>query len=699
MIEVIAPSSVERTAPAGHPYHYGNTEFMITPLVGNGRILGSLGNDGQLHRLWWPQINSPHHVNEFLFGVYVENLSDGIAWLNSESWTHHQHYLEDTNCLVTTSKCKGLPIVLEVMDFCLPDTDTFVRNVVLKSQHQNSLSVKLYVSAAFAIAESTRYNAVYFDKEHDALVFYRHSHAFAVGSERECSGYEAGKERHQLSNGPESCGNGTNGIHLEEAGGHKVHNGYTLDLNGNQQAMGMHGALSWSFTLSAEESLKVPIFLSAGEGCESAIGVHKSAKSQGAGRLLDTTILHWNQFLQQSRPLHTTNEKIVRLFKRSLLVIKLLCDKTGAIAAAPEFDEDYKHCGGYSFCWGRDAAYICSAIDQAGYPDLVTHFYDWTVKAQSPDGSWGQRHFMDGRLAPQWGFQVDETGSIVWGMWQHYQFLDAAGKSEKALEFAERIWGPVKRAGNFLTNFIDHETKLPRASMDLWEERLGQHLYSAAAVYGGLKSGVKFAILFKEIPQSKPWDEVANNILDAILKIGWSEEQGHFFRTLKQQIRESVYRELKLNRIKAYAQTEDKGYVRYYVNTEHKVDTSLLGLCVPFDLIPANETKMLLTANAIRERLTTPHVGGLKRYEDDDYAGGNPWIVTTSWMGLYDLKRGEVELSLQSLLWTVNHQTSLGLLPEQIHKETGETAWVVPLTWSHAMYILHVVALDELKAI
>ncbi|KAL2632897.1 hypothetical protein R1flu_004376 [Riccia fluitans] len=677
--------------------------LLIEAIVGNGRMLGTLGGNGQLHRLWWPQINSPHHINEFLFGIYVEKWSREIAWLNSESWTHRQYYLEDTNCLVTVSTCEGLPVAFEVTDFCLPDSDALVRNVVLKSQEQNSLNVTLYVSAAFAIAESTRYNAVYFDKEHDALVFYRHRYAFTIGSDRECSGYEAGKERHMLSNGRGSGRNHLNSIHLEEANhdGHETHTDYTLHLNGTEAAVGMHGALSWNFTLSAEESLNVPIFLSAGESCELAVAGLKAAQSRGASRLLDDTILYWNRFLQQSRPLHTTNDKIIRLFKRSILAIKILCDKTGAITAAPEFDEDYTRCGGYSFCWGRDAAYVCSAIDQAGYPDLVTHFYDWTLKAQSPDGSWAQRHFMDSCLAPQWGFQVDETGSILWGMWQHYQVLDTT-KAETctvAFEFAERMWDPVKRAADFLTIFIDHETKLPRASKDLWEERFGQHLYSAAAVYGGLKSAVEFALLLGHVLESKPWDDAANNILDSIVKIGWSEERGHFLRSLKAQIPESIYRDCKLKGIRAYTQTEDKGYIRYYANIDHTIDTSLLGLCVPFGVIRANESKMALTANEIRKKLTVPRVGGLKRYEDDHYVGGNPWIVTTSWMGLYDLKRGEVDLSMQSLVWAINHQTSLGLLPEQIDKETGETAWVVPLTWSHAMYILHVVALDELNTI
>ncbi|BBN06864.1 glucoamylase [Marchantia polymorpha subsp. ruderalis] len=669
--------------------------LIIDGIVGNGRMLAALGSSGELHRLWWPQIACPQHVNEFVFGIFVENWSDDVAWLNGDSWTHRQYYLEDTNCLVTSSTCENLPVAVEVTDFCLPDSDTLVRIVDVTSSHEAMVDVKLFAAASFAICESARYNAVQFDKEHDAMVFYRHRHAFAIGSERECSWYEAGKRRDALTTRPAPRARGPAPL----ADGHETPSSHSVHLNGTAVAMGMHGALSWNFVLSSEESLSVPIFVSAGDSPETAIATHKASKSRGAARLLDATILYWHRFVQSGRRLHTTDESVRRLFKRSALAIKLMCDKTGAVVAAPEFDEDYTRCGGYSFCWGRDAAYIATALDQAGFHDLVTHFYDWTLKAQSPDGSWAQRHFMDARLAPQWGLQVDETGSIVWGMWQHHEALVAAQRPDKAREFATKVWPAVKRAADFLTISVDPDTKLPLASRDLWEERLGEHVYSAGAVCAGLKCACDLAQQLNRVAEAEPWGAAADDMLDAICKVGWSEERGHFLRVLKLQISEQTFRDHELNGVRVFSQTEDKGYVRRYANIDSTVDASLLGLSVPFNVVRANDQKMQLTATEIRKRLTVPGVGGLKRYEDDHYIGGNPWIVTTLWMGLYDLRLGDVEASKRALQWAIDHQTDLGLLPEQVDRVTGRTAWVVPLTWSHAMYILTVVALDEQKQI
>jgi glucoamylase len=97
----------------------------------------------------------------------------------------------------------------------------------------------------------------------------------------------------------------------------------------------------------------------------------------------------------------------------------------------------------------------------------------------------------------------------------------------------------------------------------------------------------------------------------------------------------------------------------------------------------------------LKPLLPVPGVGGIKRYEDDTYIGGNPWILTTLWLCHYKIKLGHYEKARELLDWAVEHRTEMGLLPEQIDKHTGETAWVVPLTWSHAMFILAISLLAQ----
>jgi len=41
------------------------------------------------------------------------------------------------------------------------------------------------------------------------------------------------------------------------------------------------------------------------------------------------------------------------------------------------------------------------------------------------------------------------------------------------------------------------------------------------------------------------------------------------------------------------------------------------------------------TILAIERECQNKIVGGYKRYSDDKYIGGNPWILTTLWLAIY----------------------------------------------------------------
>ncbi|HWQ24164.1 MAG TPA: hypothetical protein VNK94_08680 [Gaiellaceae bacterium] len=75
------------------------------------------------------------------------------------------------------------------------------------------------------------------------------------------------------------------------------------------------------------------------------------------------------------------------------------------------------------------------------------------------------------------------------------------------------------------------------------------------------------------------------------------------------------------------------------------------------------------------------------RHEGDDYAGGNPWLISTLWLGLAQRQAGDEAALRRAVEYALARQTPLGLLPEQVTR-SGEPAWVVPLAWSHAMLIL-----------
>ena len=59
-----------------------------------------------------------------------------------------------------------------------------------------------------------------------------------------------------------------------------------------------------------------------------------------------------------------------------------------------------------------------------------------------------------------------------------------------------------------------------------------------------------------------------------------------------------------------------------------------------------------------------------------------------SWFALYYIEIGNITKAREYFRWSVKSATSLGFLPEQVDKNSGKPCWVIPLTWSHAMYVL-----------
>ncbi|HEU4973278.1 MAG TPA: hypothetical protein VFT35_15270, partial [Gaiellaceae bacterium] len=126
--------------------------------------------------------------------------------------------------------------------------------------------------------------------------------------------------------------------------------------------------------------------------------------------------------------------------------------------------------------------------------------------------------------------------------------------------------------------------------------------------------------------------------------------------------------------------------VRSVDREDARVDSSLLGLSWPFRAVDPDSPRMRATVEAVARELRLED-GGVLRHEDDDYAGGNPWLISTLWLGLAERQAGSESGLEEAIAYALGRQTLLGLLPEQVTRD-GDPAWVVPLGWSHAMLIL-----------
>lgn len=631
-------------------------------VIGNSSMLGCLTDRGELVRLFWPNIDYPQHIERLTAGIFFIDRKHSTMWLHEEGWQHNQHYIKDTNILETVciNHEKGLRVIQA--DFVLPGRDILTRQYEIENTGECQADLGFVIYSA-GISTTPSLLSTLFDFGCDALVHYRHNYYIAISGDREAYQFQLGNNAYESAK-------------YTELGGY--------------DSIGMmnDGALSWKLGEFKPGEKKIfTVNICASHTLKGVKALVRSVKELDPVCERRKTEEYWLDFLKKARQVKTGREEVNDLYKRSLLVFKLMADeKTGGLLAAPEIDEGFTRCGRYAYCWGRDAAFITSALDKCGLRDVVDKFYEWAANSQDDDGSWHQRYHMDGNLAPSWGLQIDETGTIIWGILEHYEKTGDR-------HFLERMWESVRKGVEFLIGFVDEETGLPRPSFDLWEERFGEHAYSSAAVYGGIRAGVEIAgILGAEEGIVKRWKAAAEGMKRAIERNFWKEEWRRFARSVR----------VKLNpwgsehsHFKTEIKVNPKGYYRDVTLEDGTIDVSLLGVAIPFEVFDVNDYKVKGTVDAIEHALTSHPVGGIRRYEYDNYMGGNPWVLTTLWVALYHIRRKEYDRARDYFEWAVRARTRLGMLPEQVNKDTGEPAWVIPLTWSHAMFVLVLFELME----
>lgn len=623
-------------------------------ITGNAAMLAAFSEKAELLRLYWPNIDYLQQLDKLLCGIYIKKEGSRTVWLNDHRCEHNQEYIPDTNIIKSTitNHIDGYKAV--ILDFVHPEMDVLVRSFEIQNISDEPKELGI-MSFSAATSSDHDLSCSLFDFNNEALIHYRDNNYLSIFSDIPANGFQIGNNAHDAA--VNQCLFGKEDI-----------------------GMMKDAAVCWELgAFRKNEPRSFNLYISAAETLNEGKKLVKRIKSIGFEKLFSETQSYWQEFLKKANKLSTGNRVLDDLYKRSLLVFHLMYDKkSGGLLAAPEVDEYFTKCGRYAYCWGRDAAFITGALDIAGLDGYVDNFYKWAVRVQEDDGSWRQRYHMNGNLGPCWGLQIDETGTLLWGMLNHYKYT-------KKAEFLEAVWDSVEAGAGFLCRFIDGETGLPKPSFDLWEERWGEHAYSSAAVYGGLRSAAEVAgILKKPRELTEQWNLAADKMKASIVTCFWKEDFKRFIRSVR----------VKLNgwgpepsQNTTLIEANPLGYKRDVTLEDWTVDVSLVGLSLPFEVFDVKDAKIRDTVALIEQVLASSPVGGIKRYENDAYMGGNPWILTTLWVALFHAKTGNYHKAKEYLFWAANGRTALGLLPEQVNRETGKPEWIIPLTWSHAMYV------------
>lgn len=612
-------------------------------VTGNSRLLATYSSTGELQALYWPHIDYGQHIHELQLGVRVG--TDPVRWLNTAEWTVTQQYVPDTAVLITASAAPDLTV--ECADFALPNRDLLIRRLTVSNWADGPRPVQLCVYVHPRLDESAQYNTVLRANEVNGLLVYRRNTWLALGADRAPTAWQCGRPDRPSDAWPQAC-----------AG----------DLQGDTINCGdVNGALLFDLgMLPAGGAASLALYLAPGDSRDAVVGEVQRARTGAPQGWEAETAAWWRQWLASGRQVTTGSEELDRIYRQSLVMLKLMSDERGGgLIAGPELDPDYQLSGGYAYCWGRDAAYMTTALDEAGhFAETDRFFRQWAVRAQEPDGSWLHRHYVDGTLGPSWGhLQIDEGASILFGAWRHFEL---SGDREFALAF----WPEARRGADYLLAYRDPATGLPDHSIDLWEKRDGLHTYSSAAVHAGLTAAAQLAATVGE--DGSRYAEAAASVRQAMEQHLWSESRGRFLRTI------------------GLVGTGPAEAGRQDLAMADLPDIALLGVTFPFGAFAPDDERVQRTAAALEAALVVPGTGAVYRYVGDKYIGGHPWLICTLWLAICKLAAGEQARARELISWAAGKATPLGMLPEQVDVATGSPTWVTPLAWSHAMFVLAV---------
>ena len=626
-------------------------KYLNEAIIGNKKIIATFTSKGEMQRIYFPSRDNKQYINYFHTGVKI-NESDLIYLHDDINNTYKQYYDTDTNILNTEITNTYFNLKILQTDFVLIKENVLLKKYTFFNEGKIDLNTEFYIHSELL---SDTNNFVGCKIVDGGMMQYAHDFVFST--------FAKGKDiiKHQI--------NGSiNNIKRTEI--------FDKDY------IGMSKDTSIAYEIGTikpyeKKELEICIVIDENKNVSDIEDEIERIKRIDFEKEYMNTKSYWRKYVKQhnglkiKEPENSYDERIYEIYKRSILLFPLLTNvDTGAIIASPEIDENFTKCGRYAYCWPRDAVFMTKAMDILKMNKETEKFYKvFCKKTQSKNGMWEQRFYTDGKLAPCWGYQVDETASVVYGVYEHYKYT----KSEK---FLKENLPMCEKAIDFLKRYVKdwlekpEETKEHKyhVSYDLWEMCEGVHLYSLASIYSAFSSILKmYDILGKDV------SEFENNRLKQEKVEKSKKEIERMQLEIKKYINKYLYDE------------DKKSYVR---NPEDKkMDISIIGAVTPFEVFKPKEKKIQNTVERINLSLRT-YTGGYQRFENDNYMNGNPWPISNLWMTLYYLETGEKKKAKETFDFVIKTAGKHYFLGEQVDNETLKPNWVIGLGWSHAMFII-----------
>ena len=456
--------------------------FLPAAILGNGSLLVTLSERGEVERLFWPNVDHGQHLGELRLGLERDGET---RWLDEEPFSWRQECVEGAAILRTVAR----------------DEAGEARRGSRPARRAGARAARPLLSGQRparplcrpSLGESRYHDAGYLDPESGALVFYHRHVALALAL---LPGRRPEGAIHSLAEDRDGRVNGTV-AHVAPIVG----------------------------TLAGDVDGETLVIVAFGTTPVEALARLERPSRAGFDALEAERLEHDRAEIARSRRPSVSMPGLERLYDRSVLALRLMTDReSGATIAAPVRPQLH----GVGRLRLRLAARPRVRRPRVPRRGPGRHGRARPALARAHPGAqglWLQRHWTDGSLGPCWSLhQVDETGAALFA-------YEAAWRELGDEELDRGLWPSARAGAELLCRFTDPATGLPLPSVNLWEQHDGQASYSAAAVHGGLAAAAGMAARH-EPELAGRYLAAAESVRAAIEEHLWSEEHGRYVRSL-----------------------------------------------------------------------------------------------------------------------------------------------------------------------
>lgn len=637
---------------------------MSRPVVlSNGELHVGLNEYGLVHDFYFPYVGLENHAADNALRHHIGVWVDGrISWLDGGEWTFDFSFPHKALIGHTVARNESLKITLELDDTVDTEFSALMRNVHIINESDNEREIRLFMHQAFIIGDSasTTDTVQYIPSDH-AMLHYRGRRAFIVSGRM-----TKGDWFDQYT-----CG----------LFGIEGHEGTYKDAEDGELTMCNveHGrvdsTLRFVFTLGPHDSTRMHYWIACGTSLREALFIHKQIQKHGYIRRFELTAAHWHQWLKTAQPaIDKLPKKYQDPFTRSLLITKAHIDKRGAVIASTDSAMLQHWRDVYAYAWPRDGAYVVWPLIRLGYYDEPYRFFDFCRRGLNAGGYLSHKYRADGALGSSWHsylqkdgrvtppIQTDETASVLFVFTQFYQ-------STEDIKLLHDFYEPlVVPMANFLAEYVDDKTKLPKASYDLWEEQYLTTTYTTAVTYAALLAAAGLAEQRNDLESGVKWRTAAEAMAEKARAVFYSAGKKAFIKGI-------------------YTDKAGESTIEDTLDMSAIYGAFMYGL---FGTDSDETTQSIATAKQLFGfDLTVP---GMPRYENDNYQRTQPdrpnmWPIVSLWLAQHAIEQGDTEVATRIIDWVTALMRPTGVLPEQVCPATHQNISVEPLTWTQAEYL------------